>query len=398
MNLKIVNHSNNSDMAINKKISDIMLNQYKKGLNIKNNELTEESGQSGQSDTVLYANASRRASVDVVNPSQTLRVPMQKNNSKQTIKGYLAKDSHNNLNIPTNTNNNTSKAKEFIIQSRILDNELDQMIGMLKINNKDEFYNQSKPKSIPVSGEKSDVPVSIDIPDTDIGLPSEKRSPSKKRRGKNSPIPYTGGGFDKEHKIHLKTKSIEEIYTLLQNTINIYKLKQNDPDFDLDELKNLEEDIQFLEDLFHEKEQPESYPENQPKSEPSILFSEKDIKKFRAAPIDQVQELLIGLKIDYKNDKDHPKANQDKLKKLYSSIVYLEDLIQEKLLHEALTKSIKLSQEAETKPVKQNRYKKMNENEKDVFTSCPIKDIKKKLKLLILDLNTNKMMVILLME
>jgi hypothetical protein len=121
--MKIVSHSNNSNAGISGKIANMMLGQYKKGLSIKNNELAIESGET--------------STPDVINPSQTLRVPMAK--GKIQHKGYSVKDTKKY----TSTNNVLtvgSSVKEFIKQSRILDNELDQMLAMLKLNNKDEFY------------------------------------------------------------------------------------------------------------------------------------------------------------------------------------------------------------------------------------------------------------------
>ncbi|RZK25145.1 MAG: hypothetical protein EOO43_06265 [Flavobacterium sp.] len=131
MNLKIVNHSSNNDMVINRKIANIMLAQYKKGLDALNAELATESGTGSDAKT---------DTVDVVNPTQAIRIPVQKAD-KTKDKRYSVKMSQQvsskigTPKIPTN-----NKVKEFITQSRALDNELDHMIAELKLNSKEEFY------------------------------------------------------------------------------------------------------------------------------------------------------------------------------------------------------------------------------------------------------------------
>lgn len=66
---------------------------------------------------------------------------MQKGNNVPS-KSYKATDSQTNMMTrKLNTKGiSNDKAKEFITQSRILDNELNHMVAMMKLNNKDEFY------------------------------------------------------------------------------------------------------------------------------------------------------------------------------------------------------------------------------------------------------------------
>ena len=129
MNINTI-RNNDSDSAIARNISNMMLNNYKKGLAISNNELAVESGIS--------------SSVGVVDPTETTRVRKPKAESVGIPgKGYNVK-SINATEVPKLTVSSSSQqAKEFIIQSKALDNELDHVIAHMKLNNKDEFYDSS---------------------------------------------------------------------------------------------------------------------------------------------------------------------------------------------------------------------------------------------------------------
>ena len=129
MNIKTI-RNNDSDSAIARNISNMMLNNYKKGLAISNNELAVESGIS--------------SSVCVVDPTETTRVRKPKAESVGlTGQGYNVQ-SINATEVPKLTVSSSSQqAKEFIIQSKALDNELDHVIAHMKLNNKDEFYDSS---------------------------------------------------------------------------------------------------------------------------------------------------------------------------------------------------------------------------------------------------------------
>jgi hypothetical protein len=50
------------------------------------------------------------------------------------------------------TSSSSTQAKEFILQSKALDNELDHVIAHMKLNNKDEFYDSSRWKDGEVKG------------------------------------------------------------------------------------------------------------------------------------------------------------------------------------------------------------------------------------------------------
>jgi hypothetical protein len=133
MSIRVISNRGFNDLSINKKISNIMLTQYKKGLSKKNNEINEENGSSGDN------------TVDTVNPTNLIQLPktpLSKNSKLMTQSvpqtSYSVKRASPKTGIQPPT-----KAREFIVQSHILDNELDQMIALMKLNNKEEFYGGS---------------------------------------------------------------------------------------------------------------------------------------------------------------------------------------------------------------------------------------------------------------
>lgn len=114
MNIKLLNHTDNKNALINRRIADLTLNQYQKGLQKKNDELTSE--------------ATNNDELDTVKPIDNIKVK----------KSYKA----NRTVVPITSKPNKSRVKEFILESNKLDNELEQMITHMKITNKDEFYGQ----------------------------------------------------------------------------------------------------------------------------------------------------------------------------------------------------------------------------------------------------------------
>ena len=76
MNIKTIKN-NDSDSAVARNVSNMMLNNYKKGLAIYNNELAVENGISD--------------SVGVVDPTETIRIGKSKVVSVGVPKGYIAK-------------------------------------------------------------------------------------------------------------------------------------------------------------------------------------------------------------------------------------------------------------------------------------------------------------------
>lgn len=132
MNVKILKN-NGSDQSVARTVSSMLLNNYKKGLAISNNEVAEESGIS--------------SSVGV-DPTETVRMKNQKNNAIDgpvISKGYSVK-SINASDVATSlvSYTGTSQAKEFIIQSKLLDNELDHFASLHNVGDIDEFYKQGR--------------------------------------------------------------------------------------------------------------------------------------------------------------------------------------------------------------------------------------------------------------
>jgi len=128
MKVRIVKNDE-SDSAIARNISNMTLANYMKGLAIANHEVEEESGISD--------------SVGIVDPTETVRMGKQKSVSvggPGVSKGYKIKGINASEQTKTDVTAGSPMAKDFIIQSRALDNELDHVVAHMKLNNKDEFY------------------------------------------------------------------------------------------------------------------------------------------------------------------------------------------------------------------------------------------------------------------
>jgi hypothetical protein len=134
MKLKYTGYANNSSKDIGKTISNTIMTQYNKGLAIKNEELAQEGIDDGDD------------SANIVNPVRTRNIKVikapQKITRATTSIGRQIPVS-NTYSVPSISHKavaSKSTIKEFISESRLLDNELDLMLGMLKFNNKHEFY------------------------------------------------------------------------------------------------------------------------------------------------------------------------------------------------------------------------------------------------------------------
>lgn len=86
---------------------------------------------------------STSSDVHIVNPTQEIRVPKQKpvQSVLSNVRGHNALREMQARNTPVSKSNpNAEKAKEFISQTRALDNDIDHALALMKLNNKDEFY------------------------------------------------------------------------------------------------------------------------------------------------------------------------------------------------------------------------------------------------------------------
>lgn len=83
-----------------------------------------------------------RDTVGLLNPTQTIRLPKQKQlvSVLSNSKGYNAKEMTQSGVPVIKSSPNAEKAREFIAQTRALDNDLDHAIALMRLNNKDEFY------------------------------------------------------------------------------------------------------------------------------------------------------------------------------------------------------------------------------------------------------------------
>lgn len=122
-----VNNMQNMDSNINKRVADIMLSQYKIGLQ-KEEDMNSDSG----SDT----------EINTVNPTSTVALPRSKSKGISVAgKSYSASSAQTRVIPPVSSSNKTFT--EFMSQSKLLDNELDQMVSSFKYNNKEEFFSGS---------------------------------------------------------------------------------------------------------------------------------------------------------------------------------------------------------------------------------------------------------------
>lgn len=132
MRIKVVNHLNDNDVAINQQLSNITINRYRAGLEKQESQDVAESTNTG--------------TVDVVNPTETINVAKPKKTSSiksglQISEGYSSKKQFKiKSTSSTAATNSSATAKEFITQSRVFDNELDHMVALMKLNNKNAFY------------------------------------------------------------------------------------------------------------------------------------------------------------------------------------------------------------------------------------------------------------------
>ena len=107
--------TDNRNQAINKKIAGLTLSEYNKGLQINHSEEVGDEGNEDELDTIKPVN-----------------------NFKTQKKGYSAKKKMQLT--KSKLISSKDSVKDFINQSHMLDNELNQMLSQFKLNNKEEFY------------------------------------------------------------------------------------------------------------------------------------------------------------------------------------------------------------------------------------------------------------------
>lgn len=139
MSNKLSNFNNNSDASINKKIANIMIQQYQKGLNIKNQEITE---------------------TDDATPTSIVigNTDINTKNVKQPSKSYSVRN--HTISKKTDSSDYTS----FITKSQLLDNEVNQFVTLMRLNNKKEFYGGS----IKIKGGSDNVESKIENKEIDL--------------------------------------------------------------------------------------------------------------------------------------------------------------------------------------------------------------------------------------
>jgi len=135
MSLKITGSTRLNDPAIiAKQMADNTALQYQLGYEDLQRQLMGDDPDYTPSPTV-----------SIIDPTKTIRLPRQKlqKGVLSNSQGYNAKQMTQS-NVPVlKSNPNAEKAKEFITQTRALDNDLDHALSLMKLNNKDEFYGGS---------------------------------------------------------------------------------------------------------------------------------------------------------------------------------------------------------------------------------------------------------------
>jgi predicted nucleic acid-binding Zn-ribbon protein len=130
MNVKIL-RDKDSDQSVARKVSSMMLNNYKRGLAVANEEIAPDS--------------SIADGVTTINPNDTIKIKKQPDmriTGPAISKHYKIK-SNTTADI-SKPSTSSSQVKEFMLQSKALDNELDHVVAQLKFNNKNQFYDTAK--------------------------------------------------------------------------------------------------------------------------------------------------------------------------------------------------------------------------------------------------------------
>ena len=85
--------------------------------------------------------------INTVNPTSTVVLPRSKSKGISAAgKSYSASSAQNRVIPPVSSSNKTFT--EFMSQSKLLDNESDQMVSSFKYNNKEEFFSGSGMHSV----------------------------------------------------------------------------------------------------------------------------------------------------------------------------------------------------------------------------------------------------------
>ena len=127
MNIKILK-DNGTDRSAARTVSNMLLNNYKKELAISNNEVAEESGIS---------------SSERVDPTEYVQMRNQKTYAIDGLtfsKGYKVKAINATDVSKAAVSASSQQVKEFMAQSKTLDNELDHVLAQMNLENKEEFY------------------------------------------------------------------------------------------------------------------------------------------------------------------------------------------------------------------------------------------------------------------
>lgn len=119
----------NEASIIAKQMAYNAVQQYKLGEEDLQSQLMGDYPQQTQSDTVSVINP--RKVIPLIKHTTTVSGPKNGYNAKAMTQSSIPVEK---------VNPNMVKAKDFIAQTRVLDNDMDYAIGLMQLNNKDEFY------------------------------------------------------------------------------------------------------------------------------------------------------------------------------------------------------------------------------------------------------------------
>lgn len=135
------NNQDNQALIVARQMAYNTAQQYKLGDEDLQSQLMGDDPSQVQSNTVSVFNPASISSSSSRLAKQVAPVSGQKN-------GYNAKEMTKSDVPVEKANPNAVKAKEFITQTRALDNDLDHAIALFKLNNKDDFYKSGTNHSV----------------------------------------------------------------------------------------------------------------------------------------------------------------------------------------------------------------------------------------------------------
>ncbi|RZK47909.1 MAG: hypothetical protein EOO99_11985, partial [Pedobacter sp.] len=225
MKVNVTKYRDDTESNINKKLVNIMLTQYKAGL-AKREEEEEGNVNDTNDDTVL----------DTVTPRTTISIPGKgkKQMSSRYSRSYSAADSASRVKSVTPSGNKTFM--DFMAQSKLLDNELDQMVSSFKYNNKGEFYSNTVKKKGD-EGSAEELVGGVLMSKDDINTLLKEKTVEEIQHM----IGSLGASYDYENEEGEGNRSIEEEINQLNLALQYYQDVKRYNDFRRDNMHDIKE-------------------------------------------------------------------------------------------------------------------------------------------------------------